>query len=98
MAATVQKGVALKFPSQESEASPDSLRLFEVGGVGLLRQGGQSLVTLGVAADKAADAVSLGGLVEFASNRVNVSHIDLHGAEIIGGQDAVGPRAVITRR
>ena len=52
---------------------------------------GKSLVTLGVTADESADAVSIGGLVELAGYRVDVGNRDLDTAEIIGGQDTVGP-------
>jgi hypothetical protein len=46
-----------------------------------------------VAANEAAQSVVLGGLVELAGHRVDVSDADLDGAEVIGGKDTVGPRA-----
>ena len=64
-----------------------------LSGVVLGNKSGEGLVTLGVAANEAGDSVGLGRLVELSSG-INVGHVDLDTAEVIGGQDAVGPRAV----
>ena len=57
-----------------------------------LDERGQSLVALAVAADEAAQRKGLGGLGVLAL-LVDLGHVDLHGAKVVGRQDAVGPRA-----
>ena len=54
----------------------------------------QGLVTLSVSTDEATESVGIGGLVVLAGHGVNVGNIDLHTAEIIGSEDAVGVGAV----
>ena len=83
--------VAREFPSKEIKARPLSLRLFQVLLIAVINKSGQGLVSLSVSADKAAKSVGLGCLVELASHRVDVGNINLHAAEVVGGQDAVGP-------
>lgn len=57
-------------------------------------EGSKSLIALGMATDKPANSIGRGSLVKLSAG-VNVGDVDLDTTEVIGGQDAVGPRAVI---
>ena len=88
--------VARKFPPQGARRG--SLLLITLALLAaVLYQSEQSLVGLCMTTNKSRKSVSFGGLIKLAGHRVNVGDINLHAAKVVGGQDAVSPRAAISQ-